>query len=595
MNKTNFLWLLTGVLLLAAVLRIDGLNAQGLWGDEGWSVEFSADPDPQAVALALVPDLHPPLYFMTLAWWREVAGDDEIALRLPAVFAALVTVATVARLTENHAAGVVAAVVLAIADKHIVLSQEVRQYPAALMLTALSSWFFLRTLRRPTRANVLIYAALIIASLYTHYYTALVILVHALFTLLMQHPRRWPLVRVMGLASLAFLPWAFVAVQQLQIRSEGILHSMPLNADTLDFLLVDFLGRPVVLLGLLVVLGLWTAVQRRSQPGMVAALWLAVPIAVTVLVYPVVTLVTDRNLALLLVPIALLAGQGAVLFRPVGRIALVVLMVGNGLASLDSYYEHPPWREMAEYVATRYPAGEPVFMDVVGGDKALRYHLEQELPPDAEIVSLNQVRIDQGIYFLGVWDQYLQQNDGFWVAYWVNQDREWDIREPLEQAGFVRTATHRTFHLGNPIEWHHYDRLPELNEVRTRYDDTIRLHRVQYPAATTADMLNVSLWWSTTRSLSISYSVSVFLLDDTGRLVTQHDGPPQDGAAPTNTWAVDAVVLDTHQVDLSSVTAGTYQLAVKLYDSATGAVLPAGQDNAEYYIVDEVQIADTGD
>lgn len=582
------------VLLLAAVLRINGINDQGLWGDEGWSVEFSENPSPQAVTLALVPDLHPPLYFMLLAGWREVAGSDEIAMRLLATFAALITIATTARLTQNLTASLFAALVLAIADKHIVLSQEVRHYPAAIMLTALLSWWFFRYLRNPSRLSLLVYAVLLIACLYTHYYTGLIVVVQAVYVFVTRHPLQWRVWRVMSISGLAFLPWAFVAVYQLQIRPEGILHSMPLNMDTLNFLFVDFLGRPVMLLGLLILLGLWQFRQSENTYIVYAGLWLGLPILITITVFPVVTLITDRNLALILLPIALLAGFGAASFRPKGQLFLAVLVLANGLTSLDSYYDRPPWREMAVYVAARYPAGEPVFMDVIGGDKALRYHLEQELPPETEIVSLNQVRIDQGIFFLGVWDQYLQQNDGFWIAYWVNEDREWDVVKPLEAAGYVRTASHREYHLGNPIDWYHYDRLPRTDEILTRYDSKMRLHRVKYPSSTSTNTLNVSLWWSTAEQLSVSYSISVFLLDDAGRLVAQHDGPPQDGAAPTLGWETDEIILDTHRVPLGDVINGNYQLAVKVYDSATGAVLPAGQTNAEYYIVGDVQIAKTG-
>lgn len=591
MRKVYFLWLMVGILLLAALLRIYNLNHQGLWGDEGWSVEFSQSSNLSDVTLALVPDLHPPLYFMMLATWRTVAGDSEIALRLPAVFAALLTVAVLSRLAISPTAGIMAALVLALADKHIVLSQEVRHYPMAFLLMALSTWLFLHWLRRPTRRTILLYALVVILSFYTHYYTALILLVQLVIVLIIDHKRATQLFLMMAAAMLAFVPWFFVAWHQLLIRPEGILHSMPLSWETVSTLTVDFLGRPPILLLLLMAVGVWQAVRSRRSSAWVAVVWLALPIAVTIAVYPIVTVLTDRNMALLLLPIALLAGQGTLWLEPRARWLLAAILVLNGVASLDSYQVHPPWRELAAYVGENYPSGEPVFMDVRGGDKALDYHLHQELPPDTEIVSLNQLRLEYDAFFLGVWDQYLQQNDGFWIAYWVNENETWDALEMMENQGYTLTAQYRAYHLGNPIDLYHYDRLPALDEVLTVYGDQIRLHRVKYPQAA-IDQLQVSLWWSTNRELSTSYSISVFLLNADDQLVAQHDGPPQDGMAPTNAWMVDTVVFDSHTIDIDGLPTGEYQLAVKIYDSADDTILLAEPANAEYFIVDSVHVGD---
>ncbi len=577
------------VLLLAALLRIYHLNDQGLWGDEGWSVEFSEPSNPADVTRNLADDLHPPLYFISLSLWRQIAGDTEIAMRLWAVFPALLTVALIERLGRqvfSPAAGIFAALVLALADKHIVLAQEVRHYPLAFMWMALTSLAFLRWIEQPNRTRTLHYALLIILGVYTHYYTALILLVQIVYAAFTLRPwqRVWRLVVIITLSMLAFVPWMFVAYHQLIIRPEGILHSMALSWDTLDFLAVDFLGRPVVLLGSLLVLGL--LVRRRQESY--ATLWFTIPIVFTLLVYPFATVLTDRNMALLLLPIALLAGYGTTFFQPPARLFLAFLVAANGLASLDSYHDHPPWREMATYVADNYPAGEPVLMDVVGGDKALNYHLHQLLPDSTPIFSLNQWRIDYNFYFLGVFNELLEENDGFWIAYWVNADRQWDVEGTLAEHGYVRTASQRFYHLGNPLDLYHYDRIPALDETVAIFGDDIRLHRVKAPATIPLDQsLNVSLWWSTTTPLPVSYSVSVFLLDDAGQLRTQHDGPPQNGQSPTNSWQPDQVYFDSHRLSLAELQPGSYRLAVKVYNSANGQILSL-PDGQEFVIVGEV-------
>jgi hypothetical protein len=389
----------------------------------------------------------------------------------------------------------------------------------------------------------------------------------------------------------------------LLIRPEGILHSMPLSWATAETLAIDYLGRPIVLLGGLILVGIITIRQNKTasknlkliwnQPPQVwyATLWLMLPIAISIAVYPFVTVLTDRNLALLLLPIALLAGHGITSFKMPGRVILAGLILVNGLASTDSRYVQPDWRTMARYIAQNYPAGEPVLMDVRGGDKALGYYLRTLLPDDTQIISLNQWRIDYNIYFLGLVRDLLEQNDGFWVAYWGNGPYELDSF--YTEYGYTLTATHRFYHLGAPIDLYHYDRLPGPDEILGVFGDSITLHRVKTAfEVKRGDTLAVSLWWSAQASLEASYSVSVFLLDANGVLRAQHDGPPQNGQTPTTTWQPNQIVFDSHAVKIPAhLATGDYVLAVKMYNSADGQILHIQADNAiEYLIVGTVRV-----
>ena len=590
------------VLLLAAYLRIHHLNTNGLWGDEGWSVEFAEPANPSLVTRNLVNDLHPPLYFVSLSTWRQVAGDSEIPMRFWAVCPALLTVVLVDRIGRklfSSVAGIAAGLVLAIADKHILLSQEVRHYPLAFMWMAASSFVYLLWLENPTRRRTLLYAALIIMAVYTHYYTALMLPVQVIYAVLVLRPahRIRQLVGIMGLALLAFTPWAFVAVHQLLIRPEGILHSMPLSWNTADTLAIDYLGRPVILGIGLILLGSLSFKNPRfmhwNQSPVVwyPVLWLGVPIAISIVVYPVVTVLTDRNLALLLPPIAVLAGHGIASFRPPARYILAALVLVNGLVSTDSRYVQPDWRTMADYVAQNYPTGEPVLMDVRGGDKALGYYLRRYLPTDTQVISLNQWRLDYGIYFQGPVQDLLESNNGFWVGYWG--DGQYEMDTLYQNYGYTQTANRRFYHLGAPIDWYHYDRLPNTDQILGVFGNTIRLHQIKSayevrPGGTLA----VSLWWSTAQTPTISYSVSVFLLDADGILRAQDDSAPQNGLSPTNTWLPDQMILDSHLLRIrQDLPRGEYQLAVKVYNSADGQILhiPADGD-IEYLIIGTVQV-----
>lgn len=88
-------------------------------------------------------------------------------------------------------------------------------------------------------------------------------------------------------------------------------------------------------------------------------------------------------------------------------------------------------------------------------------------------------------------------------------------------------------------------------------------------------VLQVYLLWEVLRSPGQDYTVFVHLLDEEGRLVAQHDGPPREGAYPTRFWIGGEVVRDEHGLPLpAGLEAGEYGLAVGMYDPVSLARVP---------------------
>jgi hypothetical protein len=72
------------------------------------------------------------------------------------------------------------------------------------------------------------------------------------------------------------------------------------------------------------------------------------------------------------------------------------------------------------------------------------------------------------------------------------------------------------------------------------------------------------------------YKTFVHLFDPTTeQIVAQRDTEPRGGERPTSTWIAGEVVTDSFQISTADVPAGTYRLAVGLYDPTTGQRLPA--------------------
>ncbi|WDG81069.1 glycosyltransferase family 39 protein [Pseudomonas chlororaphis] len=181
-------WLLP-ILLLAAATRFYDLTAAAIWGDEGSSLLLSRYGLSELWVHA-AHDVHPPLYFMLLRGWIALFGDGIFAIRSFSAWPGIVCVGLgvwlVAQIASRRAA-ILAGFLLALLPTAVRYSQEVRMY------ALLGVWLLGTTIalvywvRQPRRQRYLVYYTLLMsAAFYTHYFTALCVLVHWAYLLLLR-------------------------------------------------------------------------------------------------------------------------------------------------------------------------------------------------------------------------------------------------------------------------------------------------------------------------------------------------------------------------------------------------------------------------
>ena len=602
-------WATLAVLVLAAALRIHGLNAQGLWGDEGWSIWLARGDTLRDLTMTMVADHHGPVYSALLRGWMLIAGPQVIALRWITVLFSVASVALMARLGRallSPTAGVAAALAFALMDKHVVLTQEVRDYPMVYFVMLLIAYFYVRWRQSPRGGWALGFVAASVVGLYLHYYcymANLAIWGHALLTL--RDRARWRhFLALNALIALAFVPWLPVVVHQFVGTpvDEVVLttHGMPLTWATVRYLADESFGKPVALYGLLALVGLGVpllrrpsgqlrglALGRRRGAAILAGLWLAIPLAITLGLHSRYPLLTDRNISVIMPAIALLVGLGLTAFERPGRVFLVALIVVNGLLTTSSYFVKPPWRLMAADIARLSVDDQPVLIEVEGAHAALWYHLllalgedvptvVNRLPAEAEAderaISLYDLRKRYRGDFIPHLQTILARTDGLWLAYWGDAAKKHDVFDALEAAGFVRTATRTYSHHGYPIYAYRYDRAEALAGALVRFQGGIALQRVAVQRRDDG-AVTVALWWRADAAPPVDYTVSAFLWRD--GVVAQSDSYPAEGDAPTSTWPPNAYIFDAHTLTLPpDLPAGTYEVRVKLYTWWDGAVLP---------------------
>ncbi len=407
-KKGNWLPLLL-ILLLAAGLRLVGLEQQSLWNDE-LSTLVRADADSLADLLrtGIVQDGHPPAYLTFMYFVERTLGRAVWALRLPSAIAGLLSVwmiyALARRLRPEDPArgrdeGLIAAALMAVLWAPVYYSQEARPYAFAILLALLVTYAYMPLLPLagqppPRTRDILAYAAVALLTAYTHYFGFVLVLIQAaaaVLLALMARRNRGPVSAAYVIFALGYAPWVVHLVGQVSSQFADPL-PRPAPDILLDFLLHLFNSSRVMAGGAILLWlaagGLWLWRSARTSAGRLKlrpqlfkqALrdtwatwlllgWLILPPVLTVieswLLLPIVTL---RYLLVSLPPAYLLLARAfsALPLPRAGRLlaagVVVALCLFHLLGPID-YYNRPTkqqFREAAYYVAEQadaYPGG----------------------------------------------------------------------------------------------------------------------------------------------------------------------------------------------------------------------------------------------
>jgi 4-amino-4-deoxy-L-arabinose transferase-like glycosyltransferase len=217
-TRSTFVMASTAVVILAAALRLPGLDAQNLWSDEVYSIESARWP---VGVLLTVQDGHPPLYGLLIKGLDRIRPSD-LNGRLISAVAGIATVAAMlllGRAIDNRRTALLGALLLAIAPLHVWYSREGRMYACAVLCSVVASWLFVTALRRGGIARWLAYAMVSLAGLFTHYLYGTIILAQTAFVVLVRLGDRAVLRRVAivdaAVAAVAVLALAVVGLDAL--------------------------------------------------------------------------------------------------------------------------------------------------------------------------------------------------------------------------------------------------------------------------------------------------------------------------------------------------------------------------------------------
>lgn len=581
------------LIALAFLLRVYALGRQDLWGDEAVSALVLSH-NATAILNGQVDPFHPPLYFLVLHLWTQLAGRTEFAIRYLSVLGMMVGVACIGRAgyeAQGRKTAALALILAAISPFLIYYAQEARMYGVAMALNAGALWAAMAALRRVERQGFwqvwIAFAALALGTLYAHYLSVLHLLGIAITLLIAWRARPRLLLTAASTAmimGLMYLPWAWIQMN----RTRG-----------------EFPYRPEVW----ATSELWRVMRDTLQAFSVGQTldaswgWLVVglmtAVAVAGWIWAIRSRRAERWMPGIIMAAVLIVGWafGAFLFAFEPRYLMMgvpayLLLVAMGLYGIDRRWPAAAALILAVTILAAGIANHTYYTSYSKGNygKLMRTIAARARPHD--IILLNnplQRAIFEYYQPVGIDYYYLQREEVLDVR---RLDAELTrLTEGREQVWLVM--------FGNPAEYDPQFRAENwlaTHGAKSYYqgfgDATLTMYvmstatagatiplsvtfgnqialtayRLSATEVTAGDTLIVELDWQAIAPPQHDYTIFVQLLDSDGTLAAQVDTPPLGGTRPTGQWRVGETISDRYALIVPArVQAGAGALIVGLY------------------------------
>ncbi|MDD3925677.1 MAG: glycosyltransferase family 39 protein [bacterium] len=383
------------ITVLAAVIRLLTMQNMSVWFDEAVSLLIARNSVWQIVTGAPGVTVNPPLYYVLLHLWNQVAGGETGGRLLSILFglAGVITVYLLALRLMGRKIALLTALIFAVSPFQVYYSQELRMYSLLTFFSLGIIYSTIGVLQRDRAADWVGLALFSLAGMYTHYFTAPVLAVSIGLILAIAYRRRGTVAKtaiVCIAVAVLFAPWvpSFMnntgeiytakSANVTEVHSDigltlsllGTLKSFSIgNEQTIsfaDYPRAYFIIVPACLLfTFLFIMGMTLGPHRKK--AVQASMYIFIPIVMTILVSARMDVYLNRYLIICTGPFYLVVARGLSLLSGRRRLftVLTALLVALSLAanfnrSLNPDYRREEFRQAALYVARNARPGDKV-------------------------------------------------------------------------------------------------------------------------------------------------------------------------------------------------------------------------------------------
>ena len=403
-KQSHELWGWVALILLAAFLLLALSGTKSLWVDELFTLQVAGQSSLGDLLRACVEsERRPPLYYLAMHAWQQLAGDSEFAARLFSIFFALLSLPLLGRLARGLAMErlrLAAATLLACAPTFVLYAPMIRAYTMSVAVGLLDTVMFVEVIERPTRRAWAGYLLASIVLLYTDYALLSLLVAQNLYMLYRwaspgssgrPQMKTWLVAQM--LLVLAFAPWMMAIAAQAQHArldadfAQGLAgYALKLAYPVISLSMGEtiFPWNPLALTGLicsgvLFVTGLAAIYRSRPANAVFIAVFLVVPFLFTSILLsslatdiPFINMASRTLFAFPFFALVLAAGALSLRLLPWRALALAGLVLAWGAAiandAANASFHNPiyavPMRQVVQTVRSQTQPGDVIVSDV---------------------------------------------------------------------------------------------------------------------------------------------------------------------------------------------------------------------------------------
>lgn len=344
---------------------------QSIWFDESYSSYITRFDYPTMLKFTAA-DVHPPLYYVILKTWAHFFGHTDFAMRtLSAILGAAAIVFVFLWLKYKHgaSAAILGSLMMAISPVFVRYGQEMRMYTLVTLIVFAATYFLQLAIDNGAKKWWVIYAILVAAGMYTHYFAALAWIAHVVYLVAIYGKKIFQkkIILTYLAAVVMYLPWIPSFISQATTVQNGFWIGKANAAGFMDYwaeaLLYDKSANIqnwlLALFFLVILIIIILAIRYRKKITMLLCLAF-VPLAALLLLSmpPLESMFISRYIVYAMVAVSILEALLITMFarekftaRPKGKIPfyrnpavqvsiIVALLISCSICGLKSVYNY---------------------------------------------------------------------------------------------------------------------------------------------------------------------------------------------------------------------------------------------------------------